>query len=33
MAVAVRADDVLAVLSATVADVTEPEETHRPGRE
>ena len=29
VAVAVRADDVLAMLSATVADVTEPEETSR----
>jgi Cys-tRNA(Pro) deacylase len=33
VAVAARAEDVLAVLSATVADVTEPEDTHRhPGR-
>ena len=29
VAVAARAEDVLAVLSATVADVTEPEHTHR----
>jgi len=29
VAVAVRAEDVLAALSATVADVTEPEDTHR----
>ncbi len=33
VAVAMRAEDVLAALSATVADVTEPEDTHqRPGR-
>jgi Cys-tRNA(Pro)/Cys-tRNA(Cys) deacylase len=33
VAVAARAEDVLAVLSATVADVTEPDDTHRrPGR-